>query len=223
MKRLALILVTIFLLTSTIAPGVFAAEKYKIAFLPKIIGNTFFEVAGSHAVQMGKQIGAEVTYDGPATASVAEQVKFINTFVNQGYNAIVASGIGSQRAQSSTEACHGQKEIVIVTWDSDVDPHYRTFYVNQGTPDILGRVLVDMVASQLPNPQQETKVAFHYSSPTVTDQNSWAKFAEKIIKTEYKNWKILTWQYSDMDFPKAVSVGEQLLKTYPERQCHHLP
>jgi len=73
-----------------------------------------------------------------------------------------------------------------------------------------------MVATQLPDPQQETKVAFHYSSPTVTDQNSWAKFAEKIINTEYKKWKILTWQYSDMDFPKAVSVGEQLLKTYPD-------
>ena len=60
------------------------------------------------------------------------------------------------------------------------------------------------------------RVAFHYSSPTVTDQNSWAKYAEKIIGSEYKNWKILTWQYSDMDFPKAVSVGEQLLKTYPD-------
>jgi AI-2 transport system substrate-binding protein len=215
MKRLVLVLIAIFLLTSTIAPGVFAAEKFKIAFLPKIIGNTFFEVAGSRAVQMGKQIDAEVTYDGPAVASVAEQVKFINTFVNQGFNSIVVSALDPNGLNQALKRAMS-KNVIIVTWDSDVDPHYRTFYVNQGTPDILGRVLVDMVASQLPNPQQETKVAFHYSSPTVTDQNSWAKFAEKIIKTEYKKWKILTWQYSDMDFPKAVSVGEQLLKTYPD-------
>jgi AI-2 transport system substrate-binding protein len=129
MRRLALILITIFLLTSTLATGVFAAEKYKIAFLPKIIGNTFFEVAGSHAVQMGKQIGAEVTYDGPATASVAEQVKFINTFVNQGYNAIVASALDPNGLNQALKRAMGKK-IVIVTWDSDVDPHYRTFYVN---------------------------------------------------------------------------------------------
>ena len=215
MKRLTLLLTGAFLLTVAFAPNVLAQQKLKIAFLPKIIGNTFFEVAGSHAVEMGKQLGVEVTYDGPAVASVAEQVKFINTFVNQGYNAIVVSALDPNGLNQALKRAM-TKGVVIVTWDSDVDPHYRTFYVNQGTPDILGRVLVDMVATQLPDPQQETKVAFHYSSPTVTDQNSWAKFAEKIINTEYKKWKILTWQYSDMDFPKAVSVGEQLLKTYPE-------
>jgi len=215
MKRLTLLLTGALLLTVALAPNVLAQQKLKIAFLPKIIGNTFFEVAGSHAVEMGKQLGVEVTYDGPAVASVAEQVKFINTFVNQGYNAIVVSALDPNGLNQALKRAM-TKGVVIVTWDSDVDPHYRTFYVNQGTPDILGRVLVDMVATQLPDPQQETKVAFHYSSPTVTDQNSWAKFAEKIINTEYKKWKILTWQYSDMDFPKAVSVGEQLLKTYPE-------
>jgi AI-2 transport system substrate-binding protein len=215
MKRLTLLLTGAFLLTVAFAPNVLAQQKLKIAFLPKIIGNTFFEVAGSHAVEMGKQLGVEVTYDGPAVASVAEQVKFINTFVNQGYNAIVVSALDPNGLNQALKRAM-TKGVVIVTWDSDVDPHYRTFYVNQGTPDILGRVLVDMVATQLPDPQQETKVAFHYSSPTVTDQNSWAKFAEKIINAEYKKWKILTWQYSDMDFPKAVSVGEQLLKTYPD-------
>jgi len=215
MKRFTLVLAAIFVLTAVIAPHVLAEEKYKIAFLPKIIGNTFFEVAGANAVEMGKQLGVEVTYDGPAVASVAEQVKFINTFVNQGYNAIVVSALDPKGLNQALKRAMN-KGVVIVTWDSDVDPQYRTFYVNQGTPDILGRVLVDMVASQLPDPQQETRVAFHYSSPTVTDQNSWAKYAEKIIGSEYKNWKILTWQYSDMDFPKAVSVGEQLLKTYPD-------
>jgi len=215
MKRFTLVLVAIFLLMTAIAPHVLAEEKYKIAFLPKIIGNTFFEVAGANAVEMGKKLGVEVTYDGPAVASVAEQVKFINTFVNQGYNAIVVSALDPKGLNQALKRAIN-KGVVIVTWDSDVDPHYRTFYVNQGTPDILGRVLVDMVASQLPDPQQEARVAFHYSSPTVTDQNSWAKYAEQIISNEYKNWKILTWQYSDMDFPKAVSVGEQLLKTYPD-------
>jgi AI-2 transport system substrate-binding protein len=215
MKRLTLFLIAVFMLMTAIAPYAFAEEKHKIAFLPKIIGNTFFEVAGAAAVEMGKQLGIEVTYDGPAVASVAEQVKFINTFVNQGYDAIVVSALDPKGLNQALKRAMN-KGVVIVTWDSDVDPHYRTFYVNQGTPDILGRVLVDMVATQVSDPQQEVKVAFHYSSPTVTDQNSWAKYAEKIIGSEYKNWKILTWQYSDMDFPKAVSVGEQLLKTYPD-------
>lgn len=80
MKRFTLLLNEVFLMMTATAPHALAAEKYKIAFLPKIIGNTFFEVAGAHAVEMGQQIGADVTYDGPSVASVAEQVKFINTF-----------------------------------------------------------------------------------------------------------------------------------------------
>jgi AI-2 transport system substrate-binding protein len=215
MKRFTFILLAVFMISMALAPNAMAEKKFKVAFLPKIIGNTFFEVAGANAVEMGKKLGIEVTYDGPATASVAEQVKFINTFVNQGYDAIVVSALDPKGLNQALKRAM-KKGVIIVTWDSDVDPHFRTFYVNQGTPDILGKVLVDMVANQLPDPQQKTKVAFHYSSPTVTDQNSWAKFAEKIIGEKYKNWEIVTWQYSEMDFPKAVSVGEQLLKTYPD-------
>ena len=192
-----------------------AQKQYKIAFIPKIIGNTFFEVAGANAVEMGKKLGCEVKYDGPAEASVAGQVKFINTFVNMGYDAIVVSALDPKGLNQALQRAI-EKKVVVVTWDSDVDPDFRTFYVNQGTPDILGRLLVNMVVNQLGTWHGKLKVAFHYSSPTVTDQNSWVNFAKKIIGEEHKDWEIVTTQYSDMNFPKAVSVGEQVLKTYPD-------
>jgi AI-2 transport system substrate-binding protein len=40
--------------------------------------------------------------------------------------------------------------------------------------------------------------------------------AKEIIKNEKPNWEIVTTQYSDMNFPKAVSTGEQILNTYPD-------
>ncbi len=214
MKKLTVV-VLVSLLVLTFAIGASAEKKFKIAFIPKIIGNTFFEVAGAHAVEMGKQLGVEVKYDGPAEASVAGQVKFINTFVNMGYDAIVVSSLDPKGLNQALKRAM-DRGVIVVTWDSDVDPDYRTFYVNQGTPDLLGRQLVDMVVNQLGTWHGKLKVAFHYSSPTVTDQNSWVNFAKKIIAEEYPDWEIVTTQYSEMDFPKAVSVGEQLLKTYPD-------
>ncbi|PID56429.1 autoinducer 2 ABC transporter substrate-binding protein LsrB [candidate division KSB3 bacterium] len=214
MKKLLILLLTGLTLLSCVA-GASAEKNFKIAFIPKIIGNTFFEVAGEHAVAMGEELGVEVKYDGPAEASVAAQVKFINTFVNMGYDAIVVSALDPKGLNQALKRAM-DRGVVVVTWDSDVDPDYRTFYVNQGTPDLLGRQLVDMVVNQLGTWHGKLKVAFHYSSPTVTDQNSWVNFAKKIIAEEYPEWEIVTTQYSDMNFPNAVSVGEQILKTYPD-------
>jgi AI-2 transport system substrate-binding protein len=214
MKKIMIFVVTTIVVFAFVS-GAFAEKTFKIAFIPKIIGNTFFEVAGARAVEMGKQLGAEVKYDGPAEASVAGQVKFINTFVNMGYDAIVVSALDPNGLNQALKRAI-DKGVIVVTWDSDVDPDYRTFYVNQGTPDILGRLLVNMVVNQLGTWHGKLKVAFHYSSPTVTDQNSWVNFAKKIIAEEHPDWEIVTTQYSDMNFPKAVSVGEQLLKTYPD-------
>lgn len=210
-----MVFVLCFALLLAFAGSASAEKKFKIAFIPKIIGNTFFEVAGANAEAMGKKLGVEVKYDGPAEASVAGQVKFINTFVNMGYDAIVVSALDPKGLNQALERAR-KRGVVVVTWDSDVDPAYREFYVNQGTPDILGKLLVDMVRNQLGSWQGPLKVAFHYSSPTVTDQNSWVNFAKKIIAEEQPNWEIVTTQYSDMDFQKAVSVGEQVLKTYPD-------
>ncbi len=215
MKKSMVFALVAVLVLAFVSGGSCAEKTFKIAFIPKIIGNTFFEVAGAHAVDMGKKLGAEVKYDGPAEASVAGQVKFINTFVNMGYDAIVVSSLDPKGLNQALERAIA-KGVKVVTWDSDVDPAYRTFYVNQGTPDILGRLLVNMVLNQLGTWHGKLKVAFHYSSPTVTDQNSWVNFAKKIIGEEHPDWEIVTTQYSDMNFPKAVSVGEQVLKTYPD-------
>ena len=212
MKK-SLVLVSL-ILVLMLASTTFGLKFY---FIPKIIGENFFEVAGSNAVEMGKKLGVEVVYDGPSAASVSEQVRYINTAINMGADAILISSNSPTGLNQALKRAR-DKGILVLTWDSDVTPDYRDFYINQGTPDILGRLLVQMVEDQLGSiPLGKTvKVAFHYSSPTVTDQNAWTNVAKEIIAAEHPNWEIVTTQFSDMDFPKAVSTGEQILKTYPD-------
>ncbi len=192
------------------------AKDISIVFIPKLTGNMFFESANEGAQAMAKEVGYECKYDGTTNATVADQVQVINSATNQGYNAIAVS---SNSPDGLNEALKSAADagLKIVTWDSDVNPEYRSLMVSQGTPDQLGQMLINMVAEQIDDAKnKEIEFAFFYSSPTVTDQNSWVDAAKIYVENEFPKWKLVTTEFGDSDAQKSIQVGESILNTYPE-------
>ncbi len=198
--------------------GAADASDISVAFIPKLTGNSFFESANVGAQDMATEVGFECVYTGNPEASVANQVQVINSAVQQGFNAIAISSVTPDGLNNALKAAK-DAGVQIVCWDSDVQNDMRSLHVAQGTPEQLGQMLVEMVVQQLSDDKKDSiKYCWHYSSATVTDQNSWQVAGEAYIKEKYPNWVNVAPDnyYSEQDAEKAVSVGESILKTHTD-------
>ncbi|MBI9104562.1 MAG: autoinducer 2 ABC transporter substrate-binding protein LsrB [Spirochaetales bacterium] len=219
MKKIALLLVMVTLCSVVAFAGGQSdsdASNLEVVFIPKLTGNMFFESANVGAQNIAKEAGFTCTYDGSPNASVADQVQIINSAVARGVDAIAISSLSPDGLNDALKKAM-DKGIKVVTWDSDVDPAFREIYVNQGTPEILGKFLVDMAADQMTAAQKESaKFAFFYSSPTVPDQNAWVEYAKVYIGENYPGWELLTTEYGEQDAQKSLQIGQSILETYSD-------
>lgn len=139
-----------------------------------------------------------------------------------GVDAICISSVDATGLDSAlTEA--RDAGVTVVTWDSDVSDTARTLMVSQGTPELLGKMLVDMGADSLTNRGKDTKkdtikYCWHYSQATVADQNSWQVAGEAYIKENFPNWENVAPDnyYSEQDAEKAVSIGASILEAHSD-------
>ncbi|MBE6907484.1 MAG: hypothetical protein E7476_14575 [Ruminococcaceae bacterium] len=193
-----------------------------VVFVPKLTGNAFFESANDGAQAYAEKVGFTVKYDGSPEASVANQVTVINNAIQQGADAVCVSSVDATGLDDVMKQAK-DAGLQVVTWDSDVSGDARTVMVSQGTPDILGKMLVEMgvksLTSRGKDPAKDAiNYCWHYSQATVADQNSWQVAGEAYIKATYPNWVNVAPDnyYSEQDAEKAISVGESILSAHKD-------
>ncbi|PNH19273.1 hypothetical protein B6K86_06960 [Lachnospiraceae bacterium] len=199
-----------------------SVEGLTIAFVPKLTGNAFFESANKGAQKYAEKWGFTVDYQGSPNAAVADEVQVINNAVASGVDGICVSSVDATGLDAAMKEAAGEG-VTVGTWDSDVSNDVRTIMVSQGTPDILGKMLVDMGSSALEergkDPAKDPiKYCWHYSQATVADQNSWQVAGEAYIKANFPNWENVAPDnyYSEQDAEKAVSIGASILEAHPD-------
>lgn len=222
-KTLAMILVLCMALSlcgAAFAEGKSPVDGMSVAFIPKLSGNSFFEAAKDGAMKYAADWGLDVQYIGSPDASVTTQLELIQQAMDKGVDAICISAVDATALDEKLMEAQ-DAGIYVSTWDADVSPNARALMISQGTAGVLGPMLVDMGVESLQergvDVTGEVKYVWHFSNPSVADQNSWYVAGDEYIKANYPSWvAVSTPFYSNQDPATSVSTGEAIFEAYPD-------
>ncbi|HEX2143205.1 MAG TPA: rhamnose ABC transporter substrate-binding protein, partial [Glycomyces sp.] len=181
-------------------------------FLPKNLGNPYFDTSEAGAQSAAEELGVTVTQVGPDAASPEAQVPFINTAAQQGADALIIS------ANDPTAICDALQEAsdagtAIVTFDSDTDPECRDLYVSQADAAGIAKVQIEMIAEQIGGAGQ---IAILSASANATNQNAWIELMQTELEANYPDIELVDTVYGDDDDQKSFDQTAALLQSYPE-------
>jgi rhamnose transport system substrate-binding protein len=187
------------------------SKNYKIAFLPKNLGNPYFDTSDKGGETAVKEFKGTYSQVGPTTASADAQVSYINTLTQQRVGGIVLSAndptaLGSALTQAKSAG------VKIVTFDSDTDPKYRDIFVNQATSDGIAKIEVDTLAKEIGD---SGEIAILSASANATNQNAWIELMKKDLASSHPNVKLVDTVYGNDDDQTSFDKTAALLQTHP--------
>ena len=133
--------------------------------------------------------------------------------MTRGVDAIAVSaenGVGLSTALLAARA----KGIEVVTWDADVQPAARDWFVNQATPQGIGTALMDEAALAMGNKGHFVIVT---ATLAAANQNDWIKYVKQRLAERYPDILLDDVRPSDDPQAKAFDESKAVLNSDPAR------
>lgn len=187
-----------------------APKKYKIAFVPKLIGIPYFNAMEEGGKKAAQDLGVEFIYTGPVTADVAKQIEIVDNLITQGVDAIA---VAPNDPEAITPVLKKAKEkgIKVLTSDTDGALDVRELFVNQALQDEIGYTTMDELAKAM---NYEGEFAIVSCGPTAWNLNTWINY-ELARSAKYPKMKMVTIRYAEEDVEKAINVMLDLINAFP--------
>ncbi|NUU15996.1 rhamnose ABC transporter substrate-binding protein [Cellulomonas humilata] len=183
-----------------------------ITFLPKNLGNPYFDTSSKGGAAAVEELGGTFKEVGPTEPTADGQVSFINTLTQQGVSAIVLSANDTSALCSSLDSAR-EADIKIVTFDSDVDAECRDLFINQATAEGIAKVQIDLIAEQIGDAGQ---IAILSATANATNQNAWIEMMKEDLAANHPNIELVDTVYGDDDDQTSFDKTAALLQSYPE-------
>jgi rhamnose transport system substrate-binding protein len=197
--------------SSSGASGGGSDKNITVTFLPKNLGNPYFDTSDKGGEAAVKEFGGTYSQVGPDAGSPDAQVPFINTAAQQGTNALVIS------ANDPKAICDaiGQAQSAgtkIVTFDSDTSPDCRDLFINQAAAEGISKVQVEQITKQIGDAGE---IAILSASANATNQNAWIDLMKKDLAANHPNVKLVDVVYGNDDDQTSFDKTAALLQAHP--------
>jgi len=187
-------LLLLVLAVAAFTPAFGQGKTYKVGVIPKFIAEDYFIACERGFHQAEKELGnikVDWIGDTMSQTSAANQKNYIQGFIDKKYDAILVSALDPE-SYADTLRDAMSKGIKVITWDADVNPTARNFFVNQAEGDQIAVQLLKGLAGGLTGYTAVSKATVALVSTTndSPNQNAWlaAIIAEYNSKktTDYK-------------------------------------
>ncbi|MCY2962685.1 MAG: substrate-binding domain-containing protein [Planctomycetota bacterium] len=205
--------------TTPIAPGNgssggSAGKKLRVGMMPKLVGIDYFNECKKGAEEAAKELGIELTYDGPSEAKVELQVQMIDEWIALGYDVIAVSPNDPEVISAALKRAK-DAGILTLTWDADANPTAsgRAVFVNQAPVKAVGEKLVDLMAEAI---GREGKTVIVTGSATSPNQNAWMKVMKDHLETNYPRIELIETLVPDENQNRARQMTLDVLTAHPD-------
>lgn len=191
-----------------------AKKTTRICLLPKIKGISYFSSCYEGAKRAAEELGhVELIYDGPIDGDPKKQAEMIERWIVDKVDVIcVAPSAPDVVANAMKDA--RAAGIHVITWDADGTPDSREFFVNQATPESIGKGLVSTMVNDVGGPEVTGDVVIVSSDPTSANQNSWIEVMKPALAAT--RLKLVTIKYPGENASNALADAQDVIKKYPD-------
>ncbi len=151
-------------------------DMYRVGVIPKFIAEDYFIACENGFRTAEAELGnvrVDWVGDTMSQTSAANQKNYIQSFIDREYDAILVSALDPESYASTLREAREQG-ILVVTWDADVNPTARDWFVNQGEFDAIGIATFTGIAGDLEgHGEGRAKVALVSTTPDSPNQNAW--------------------------------------------------
>jgi rhamnose transport system substrate-binding protein len=194
------------------ASGGGGGGKGTYTFLPKNLGNPYFDTSDNAGKAAVEAFGGTYQEVGPDKGSPDAQVPFINTAAQQGVKALIVS------ANDPKAICDALNEasdagVKIITFDSDTDADCRDMYVQSADAAGIAKAQVDLIADQIGD---SGEVAILSAAANATNQNTWIDLMKTDLADNHPGITLVDTVYGDDDDQTSFDKTAALLQSHPD-------
>ena len=188
-----------------------AAGGGAVTFIPKSLGNKYFEASDKGAKAASDELGLTFSEVGPTATGSADQVPFIQTAIQTGQKAIAIAANDPAAVCNDLKAAQSAG-VKVVAFDTDTD--CRDIFINQATVQGISQGLVDLVSKHLG--AAGGTIAILSGGANAANLNAWVDGMTAIIKKDHPEITIAKVAYGEDQDQKAYQEAQGLMQSIPD-------